>query len=47
MANLEKMCPQAIFGFSNELATLFRNDLNGFLNKRFQHTEGMNSSLNS
>ncbi len=39
MKNLSELCPQAIFGYSDELDKLFRKDLTGFLNLRYNKTQ--------
>jgi len=39
LEQLQQLCPNAVFGYSTELDTLFRKDLNQFLNLRYNAPE--------
>lgn len=43
--NLEQLCPQTIFGYSDDLSSLFRNNLYGFLNLRYNQNQPNNFSF--
>lgn len=42
MEKLSQICPQTIFGYTDELQKMYRNDLNGFLNLRYNQVQANN-----
>lgn len=47
MEKLEALCPQAIFGYTDELGKMFATDLKGFLNLRYNTAHAADSNFNN
>lgn len=42
MEKLSQICPQTVFGYSDDLQKMYRKDLNGFLNLRYNQVQANN-----